>query len=123
MILAYQRKRVSECPCPPTLLGRRKQPGKFWLDDGPLQRWKIDLDQHADAAKAPGVVAEAKMYVKMWRDRGLCSRDYIDAWDDLLDHPQKAADMLEEQSPFAVQLRQNSPFVSVVRKYKLAHAA
>ncbi len=76
-----------------------------------------------DPKKAPGVVAEAKMYVKMWRDRGLCSRDYIDAWDDLLDHPQKAADMLEEQSPFAVQLRQNSPFVSVVRKYKLAHAA
>ncbi len=76
-----------------------------------------------DPKQAPGVVAAAKVYVKMWRDKGLCSRDYIDAWDNLLNHPQQAADMLEEQSPAAAQLRQNSPFVSVVRKYKIAHAA
>lgn len=75
-----------------------------------------------DPQQAPGVVAQARLYVNLWREKGLCSRDYIDAWDKLLDHPQKAADVLEELSPFAAQLRQNAPFVAVVRKYKIAHA-
>ncbi|MQY52399.1 hypothetical protein GHK24_11510 [Rhodocyclus tenuis] len=52
--------------------------------------------------------------VRLWRAKNLCSRDYIDAWESLLAQPEKAAEMLEDPSPYAAQLRQNSPFVSIL---------
>jgi hypothetical protein len=70
-----------------------------------------------DPGQASAVIALARQYVNLWRDRALCSQDYIDAWSDLLDDPQAAADLLDERSPRADQLRQNSPFAAVVRAY------
>lgn len=70
------------------------------------------------------IIASAKVQLQLWRDRGLCSGDYIAAWDDLLKQPQQAALVLEERSVRSAQLRQNSPFVSAVRRFNvLAHAA
>lgn len=76
-----------------------------------------------DPLRVKEVIASAKQYVDMWRAKGLCSRDYIDAWDNLLNHPDRAADILEAKSSDAAQLRQNSPFVSIVRRFESAHAA
>lgn len=73
---------------------------------------------------ALAVIASAKIQLQLWRDRSLCSGDYIAAWDDLLKQPVRAAAVLEEQSVRAVQMRQNSPFVSSVRQFKaLVHAS
>lgn len=68
-----------------------------------------------DPLRAPEIVASAMRQVKLWRKNRLCSSDYIDAWTNLLENPNQAADMLEQQSIDANQLRQNSPFVSIVR--------
>lgn len=68
------------------------------------------------------VVRSALLQVRLWRSKNLCSRDYIEAWEALLKQPEQAARMLEEQSSYAAQLRQNSPFVSTVRKYQAKHA-
>ena len=77
-----------------------------------------------DPSDAASIVALAKIQVQLWRDRGLCSGDYIAAWDELLQQPARAAAILEEQSVRAIQLRQNSPFVSSVRRFNaLTHAA
>jgi hypothetical protein len=76
-----------------------------------------------DPDQAPIVIAEARECVNLWREQQLCSRDYIDTWDNLLNDPAAATDVLDEQSPWADQLRQNSPFVAVVRKFRVAHAA
>lgn len=76
-----------------------------------------------DPLRSPEVVVSAMKQVSLWRAKNLCSSDYIEAWEALLKEPEKAADMLEEQSQYAVQLRQNSPFVSVVRKHRNVHAA
>lgn len=63
-------------------------------------------------ADAPAVVAYAKQQVSKWRLQSLCSADYIDAWSALLRQPKQAAQMLAEDSPRAVRLRQNSPFAA-----------
>ena len=77
-----------------------------------------------DPSLAVSIIALAKAQVQLWRDRGLCSGDYIAAWDEILQEPARAAAILEEQSVRAVQLRQNSPFVSSVRRFNaLIHAA
>jgi len=77
-----------------------------------------------DPSSAPSIIASAKIQIGYWRDRGLCSLDYIAAWEALLAEPMRAADILEEQSAYAVQMRQNSPFVSAVRQFQaLTHAA
>lgn len=76
-----------------------------------------------DPARAKEVVVLASEQVKMWRNKSLCSLDYIEAWDGLLKRPLEAAAILEEDSPYAAQLRQNAPFVSSLRKLKAAHAA
>lgn len=70
------------------------------------------------------IIVDAKAQVQLWREKHLCSGDYIAAWDALLAEPVRAAAMLEEQSAYAVQMRQNSPFVAAVRHFSsLAHAA
>jgi hypothetical protein len=69
------------------------------------------------------VVKSALVQVRLWRSKNLCSRDYIEAWEALLKQPEQAAKVLEDQSPYAAQLRQNSPFVSTVRQFQSKHAA
>ena len=69
-------------------------------------------------------VAEARQQVALWRNKNLCSADYIEAWENLLNVPAQAAAVLEDAfSSSAVQLRQNSPFVASVRRFKIQHAA
>lgn len=73
---------------------------------------------------APSVIASARQQLQLWRDQKLCSQDYISEWDALLAQPMLAADLLEAHSLKAVRMRQNSPFVSVIRKFQaLAHAS
>ena len=69
-----------------------------------------------DPALCAEVVDSAQVYVGMWRKRGLCSSHYIEAWEMLLRDPLKAADVLEEETHYAIQLRQNTPFVEVIRR-------
>lgn len=70
------------------------------------------------------IIAAARAQVQLWRDKHLCSRDYILAWDALLLEPARAAAILEEQSAYAAQMRKNSPFVAAVRHFHTsAHAA
>lgn len=61
------------------------------------------------------VIAAAIIQVERWRREGLCSSDYIDAWEALLAAPEEAAVVLEEISLYADQMRQNSPFVDSIR--------
>lgn len=76
------------------------------------------------AAGADEVLTLAYAQVALWERERLCSQDYIDAWKELLQHPQRAAQLLEERSSRAAALRQNSPFVASVRKFQaLANAA
>lgn len=76
------------------------------------------------AAGADEVLALAHRQIALWEREQLCSQDYIDAWKKLLQHPLHAAQILEERSSRAAALRQNSPFVASVRKFRaLAHAA
>lgn len=76
------------------------------------------------AAGADEVLTLARAQVALWESGHLCSQDYIDAWKELLRHPLRAAQVLEERSSRAAALRQNSPFVASVRKYQaLANAA
>jgi len=91
------------------------------------------LDKHRPVARAlrdgaavdaDEILALAHGQVALWEQRCLCSQDYIDAWKELLQHPQRAAQILEERSSRAAALRQNSPFVASVRKFQaLANAA
>jgi hypothetical protein len=75
-------------------------------------------------SSALSIISLAKIQLQLWRDHNLCSADYIDAWDELLKQPMRAAALLEEHSLRAVQMRQNSPFVASVRQFKaMAHAA
>lgn len=70
----------------------------------------------ADPDRAPEVVGLAMVQVQLWRKNQICSPDYINAWEGLLKRPKEAARVLQDLSPYAEQLRQNSPFVAVVRK-------
>lgn len=91
------------------------------------ERRRQDLLPVARALRDPRlageVIASARRQVSLWRSRKLCSRDYIEAWEALLSKPEQAAEVLEDKSPIAEQLRQNSPFVASVRKFRVARAA
>jgi len=68
--------------------------------------------------RAAEIIAEALEQVRLWRTRQLCSAIYIQAWERLLQQPGEAANVLESRSHWAVQLRQNPPFVAAVRRCK-----
>ena len=69
------------------------------------------------------IIEGALRQIGLWRARKLCSHHYIEAWEALLEQPEEAARVLEDQSSlWSVQLRQNSPFVSTVRKNLAAQA-
>lgn len=81
------------------------------------------LDKHAriavmlrDPKLSPSVVREGLKQIELWKANKLCSSDYIESWSYLLAHPLLAAKALEDQSPKAVQLRQNSPFAALLRE-------
>ncbi|WP_153117775.1 hypothetical protein [Rhodocyclus tenuis] len=95
---------------------RQQQARKAQLELNERRRQKLLVVAQSlrDPQQAPAVVASAMEQVRLWRAKNLCSRDYIDAWESLLAQPEKAAEMLEDPSPYAAQLRQNSPFVSVL---------
>lgn len=65
-----------------------------------------------DPSAAPKVVAYANDQVAKWQLLSLCSRDYIEDWQNLLRDPLAAAKLLLEDSPRAVRLRQNTPFAA-----------
>ena len=69
-----------------------------------------------DPLLAKQVVKSAMVQVHLWQEKKLCSHDYIDGWLALLSDPIKAAAVLEDNSPYAVQMRQNAPFVSYLRE-------
>lgn len=71
-----------------------------------------------DPTQAPAIISAAQRQVVLWRRNNLCSSDYIEAWETLLADPAGAANLLEEQSPRAQQLRQNSPFVGTLRQFR-----
>lgn len=57
------------------------------------------------------IIASARSMVSLWRERQLCSIDFIEAWDDLLTGPLEAlVTTLGATDPTANRLRQNSPF-------------
>ncbi|KAG0164662.1 hypothetical protein DFQ30_009562 [Apophysomyces sp. BC1015] len=57
------------------------------------------------------VVASAREQIEKWQQGALCSRDYIDAWQNVLaEGPARIAEVLEDPSPFGMQMRQNTPF-------------
>lgn len=94
------------------------------MDEQRLQKHLPVARALRDPSQAPTVVAEARQQVSLWRNKNLCSLDYIEAWENLLDAPVQAAAVLEDAfSSSAVQLRQNSPFVASVRRFKALHAA
>lgn len=68
-----------------------------------------------DRRQSAAVVAYAKAEVQKWRAGHLCSESYIKAWSQLLVEPERAADVLESDSPSAVSMRQNTPFAAYLR--------
>lgn len=65
-----------------------------------------------DPSTASKVIANANDQVAKWQFLSLCSRDYIEDWQKLLRDPLAAAELLLEDSPRAVRLRQNTPFAA-----------
>lgn len=76
-----------------------------------------------DPLLADQIIEAARVQIKLWKDSELCSQDYIAGWEALLATPLMAAQLLEQQSDYAAQMRQNSPFVATVRQYLLADVA
>lgn len=69
-----------------------------------------------DPLQAVGILDSAWDQIRLWREKQLCSACYIEAWERLLTDPPQLAEVLESKAPWAVQLRQNSPFVAVIRR-------
>lgn len=92
------------------------------INEQRLQKHAMVARALRDPALAPAVIASAKKQISLWQEKQLCSLDYIDAWSNLLADPLKAALVLEDSSPFSIQMRQNAPFVSFIRQVNL-HAA
>lgn len=98
--------------------GREARQGKIAQDE--LRR-----EKHLPVAvalrcpdQASEVIHSAMKQLSLWREQQLCSSDYIEAWEELLKDPAQAADVLESRESWAVQLRQNSPFVTMIRRIR-----
>lgn len=61
------------------------------------------------------VISSARDQIAKWRKSRLCSSDFIQAWEVLLESPVKAANVLEKMDPISIRLRQNSPFSAFLR--------
>lgn len=58
------------------------------------------------------VIRYAQKQVKKWKRHRLCSQDFIQDWTELLQSPHRAAALLRDDTPFAIRMRQNSPFAA-----------
>lgn len=81
---------------------------------------RLDKHQHVvqalrDPLLASTVIKPALAQVQLWRANQLCSLDYIETWEELLNDPVRAAEALESSSLWAIQLRQNSPFLAPIQ--------
>ncbi len=87
------------------------------------RQWHLPVAQGLRAPLlAATIIAAASVQIELGKARKLCSQDYIAGWEALLATPLMAAQLLEQQSDYAAQMRQNSPFVATVRQYLLADA-
>ena len=88
------------------------------------RQWHLPVAQGLrDPLLADTIIAAARVQIELWKANKLCSQAYIAGWEALLATPLMAAQLLEQQSGYAAQMRQNSPFVATVRQYLLADAA
>ena len=95
----------------PRLLARLQQGNR----DEECRQEHLRVAAMLRGAQREDVVRYAKSEVQRWRSQSLCSKDYVDSWEKLLDEPLRAASLLEEQSPLARRLRQNTPFAAYLR--------
>lgn len=78
------------------------------------QRIALDLVlQPASATSA--LIQQAKSMVTRWRGEDLCSKDYIERWDEILNLPPRkmAETIVSDIDGWGAALRQNSPWVGV----------
>lgn len=67
------------------------------------------------SADVDAVIASAREQVAKWKNGALCSRDYIDDWQNVISQgPARIADVLEEKSAFGMRMRQNTPFAGYI---------
>ena len=78
------------------------------------QRIAIDL-LRLPAKDRDGLVERAAKVVAMWRQKKLCSADYVNRWSDILGLPplEMAAAIVSDADGWGTALRQNSPWVGV----------
>lgn len=89
---------------------------KLALDEQRRQKHLPIARALLDPAQSVAIIDSALEQVRLWRSRQLCSVCYIEAWEMLLKDPEKTAELLKAKDPWAVQLRQNSPFVIAIRR-------
>lgn len=92
---------------------------KLALDEQRRQKHLSIAQALLDPAQSVAIIDSAWEQVHLWRSRQLCSACYIEAWEKLLRDPKKAAEVLKAKDPWAVQLRQNSPFVGSIRRLSI----
>nr|WP_293249015.1 hypothetical protein [Panacagrimonas sp.] len=80
-----------------------------------VKHFRIALELVSDRKRAAQLVAAARVEVERWRDKGLCSPDYIDRWSSLLrlDPKRLAVDMCGDLDGWGTAMRQNSPWVGL----------
>lgn len=63
------------------------------------------------------LIRQARAVVGRWRAGNLCSKDYIDRWQSLLELPvdELAAAMTSDAEGWGNALRQNSPWTTIIR--------
>ncbi|MBA3695544.1 MAG: hypothetical protein H0W85_01955 [Methylotenera sp.] len=75
-----------------------------------LEAHAVVANMLRDANASKDLINKAKAQIAKWRDNQLCSYDFIQEWEVLLENPIKAAEILEDMTPASIRLRQNSPF-------------
>lgn len=81
-----------------------------------IRHQRIALDLAISPADARNkLIGQAKFMVGRWRDERLCSKDYIDRWESILNLPPKrmAEAIVSDMDGWGTALRQNSPWVGV----------
>lgn len=77
------------------------------------RHYRIALTLLSDARRAPQLVNRARKEVARWEERGLCSQEYIERWNRLLqlDRRRLAVEMCGDLAGWGNAMRQNSPWV------------
>jgi hypothetical protein len=67
--------------------------------------------------RADEIRKQARKRIELWRSNKLCSLDYINAWDQMIDDLNEfKMKALDEVSDQGVALRQNTPFSDLMRE-------